>query len=266
MTTLFPFLESSYDEIFADEKNRIDKIRSEYGDIYSRTKDALGGNDATALAFICYPQLAVAKLAADKGPKAAAGILSAVTGGVSDKYISGGGSHGKKSGKSREPRDVFDSYVRSYTNLLKEEEEEEKSGEKKDSKLADIMGSKKFISAVINKSPAATQLAKAATAAYRETLEKAFEQASSVLNAKSIEELETILGKKLKGTEKLKDVKPEERQTAEEELIKGMKKSMKEFYSSRLEKIVKEVLGAGVPEDSPFVKDYKATIEKIKSL
>ncbi|NBQ47293.1 MAG: hypothetical protein EBU33_02415 [Sphingobacteriia bacterium] len=268
MTTLFPFLQDSYDEIFDNQKNDIEKIRGEYKDVYDRTDAALASNDASVLAFLCAPGPAVAKLAVDKGPKAASGVLSVVTGGISDKYLdkfTSGGS--KKHGKSRGPSDVFDSYVRSYVSLLNEEDtEKENGGEKKDSKLADVIGSKKFIDAVIKKSPSAGEVAKSAQEVYRKTLEKAFSQASSVLNAKSIDELEKIVGKKLKGSEKLKDIKPEERKTAEEELMKGMKKSMKEFYAKSLQEKVKEVLAAGIPEDNPFIVDYRETIQKIRSL
>ena len=41
---------------------------------------------------------------------------------------------------------------------------------------------------------------------------------------------------------------------------------MKDFYVQNLEGQVKQALAAGVEENSPFVQDYKRTIQKIKAL
>ena len=41
---------------------------------------------------------------------------------------------------------------------------------------------------------------------------------------------------------------------------------MKAFYVKSLEGQVKKVLDAGLPEESPYVKDYRAVITKIKAL
>jgi hypothetical protein len=257
-TTLIPFLKDSYDEIFAAEKADIAKIQNEYKDVYDATKNAFK-NDSAIVAFLAYPGAALTGKIVKDSPKIASGLLSLVTGGLSDKYLGGEGSSKKSDG----PRgsNIFDSYARSYQKLILE-----KDDDKEENALADAIGGKKFINAVINKSPNASMIAKEAQKIYKTTLEKAFKQASEVINAKSIEELEKIVGKKLKGTEKLKDVKPEERQTAEKELLEGLKKSIKELYTSGLKAQIQNALKGGIPEDSQYIVDYRFVIQKIESL
>src|SRR5690606_12308728 len=54
-TSLIPVLSSDYDRIFAADKERIDKLRSEYKDVYDATWTALRDNDVLAAAFAYAP-------------------------------------------------------------------------------------------------------------------------------------------------------------------------------------------------------------------
>ena len=101
---------------------------------------------------------------------------------------------------------------------------------------------------------------------HQKTVKAAFEQASGVLNAKSIDQIEKITGKKLPGTDKLNKLKPEEKKTAEQQLLSNAKASMKKFYSAHASDEAKKLTDAGIPDSHPFVKTYNNLANKIKSL
>lgn len=257
MTTLIPFLTDSYDEIFASEARDIAKIKNEYSSYYKASDDALGSDLAT-FAMIAFPGPALLSKFVKNAPGAAKSVLSVATGGLSDEYLSGGG--GKKS-----PGSIFDSYARSYQELLSEAEKEKDVKSKKEQTLADKIGSKKFISVMLDRSPVMSAASKEAQEIYRNTLNSTFEQASQVLSAKSIDDIEKATGEKLEGTEELKKIKGAERQKAEQELLKTVKKSVKKVYISKLEARVKPVAEA-FGEDHPYVRGYLEVINKINAL
>jgi len=277
VTTLIPGLGANYAQIFDEEKQQIEKIRSEYADVYKRTDDALGGGDAALLAFMASPGLAIGAVVAKSTPAAAKGLLSAVTGGLSDDAIesvkskakglersalgdsgeSSSGSKGKKSG-SRAPSSFF-----GETQLHEEDPPKE---ENKVSKLEKILKNKKFINRVLD-NPETQQMQKTATAIYRGTLKQVYAEAEKILRkTNSIEEMEKLIKKKIPEIQKLKTMNPEERKVAEEKMISGVRSSMKKFYIKNLKDQVQRVLDAGVPPEAQYVKDYRATIQKIESL
>jgi hypothetical protein len=258
MTTLVPFLRDNYDEIFEKQKEDIQKIKSEYSAYSKSVDEAFENDDFKALAFIAFPGAALAGKFVQDGPEAAKKILSVATGGVSDEYLEGRG----KSKKS--PGSIFDSYARSYAKLLREAGEEG-GGEKKEVSLADKIGSKKFIEEIMKGSPTMMSASKKARDLYRDSLEKVFKEASGVLKAKSIDEIEKVLGKKVPGTDKLKQLKPEERKRGEEELLKATRESLKKMYTKSLKDDVKKVSDV-FGDDFPFVQDYNKVIAAIEKL
>ena len=257
-TTLLPFLSASYDEIFAKEKKDIQKIKNEYKSVYDATNKALMNSDVAMLAFFAYPGTVITTNFAKKSPKASKKILGIVTGGMSDKYLDKYLEKLSSDESSSKKEEGIDFYLRGFVNLLSEE--------KKSPKLSDVVASKKAVEKLLSISPAAAEMSRNAQEIYKKTLNDAYEQALSILSAKSVEEIEKIVGKKLKGTEKLRDIDPKEKEAGERQLLITVKKSIKELYTKRLQKEISDVVSAGIPEESQFVKDYLETIKKIQSI
>lgn len=260
-TTLVPILKDSYGEIFAKEKEEIDKIRSEYGDVYNATWDAFKEMDVLIAAFMYRPDLFMTVQFARKAPKAAAKLLSVLSGGSLDKVLGGilkPDTSSSRVGRSPEGPGV------PVESVIREKDDEKKGGGKVD-KLAALMKHDK-VKEVLANSPKVQQMSKVGQELVQGTLKSVFEQAQAVLGAKSLQDLQQKLGKKLPGMDKLAQVPQQERQAAEQQLLAGVKKSMKEFYTKQLEAQVKAAVDAGVPQDHPYVRDYTGVISKIKGL
>jgi hypothetical protein len=262
-TTLIPILKDSYGEIFANEKKNIDKIRSEYSDVYNATWDAFKEMDVLIAAFMYRPDLFMTDQFARKVPKAAAKLLSVLSGGSLDNILARifkGDGRKKKIDHSEGPGMPYESVIR----------EDEKGKKKKKStgsvdKLAALVKHEK-VKDVLANSPKVQQMTKVGQELIRGTLGDVLEQASTVMQAKSLEDLQGKLGKKLPGIDKLQQVPQQERLAAEQQLLSNVKKSMKEFYTKQLEGQVKAAIDAGVPQEHPYVKDYASVISKIKNL
>jgi len=272
LTTLIPGLGANYAEIFDKEKQDIEKIRSEYADVYRSTEEALGSSDVALLAFMASPGLVIGAKAAQLTPAITKNLLSAVTGGTSDKVFDSTkdkltrlgrwavGSSGdapsssRSSGKRRDPSSVF-----GESQLHEEDKGAVFNSEK-------LLKNKKFLAKALN-NPETQQMQKAATQIYRETLQKVYAEAEGVLKkATTAEDLQKMMKKKIPELEKMKKMPPEEKKKAEAQLIDGVKKSMKKFYVKNLKDQVQRVLDAGIPAESQYVKDYKSMIQKIEAL
>jgi hypothetical protein len=280
LTAIIPGFGYNYAEVFDDEKEKIEKIRSEYKDVYEKTDKALSSTDASMLAFLASPGLVLSTVAAKKGPGVAKDMLGGLTGGLSDelfdkvkeKAISAGRwslgededteerrkkrKNSQRSG-GKSPDDFF-----GESRLL----EDSTSGEKKDITPEKIMRSKKFLNKAID-NPRVKELQRIATETYRESLQKIYSQAEDVLKkARTIDDIERMSKKKIPEAEKIKKLQGAEKEKAEKMLIDGVRKAMKEFYIKNLEEQVGTVLKTGIPEDAQYVKDFKAVIQKIKAL
>lgn len=260
MTTLVPFLTDSYDEIFAKEKADLQAIRSEYQPYYDSTAKALGGSDVKMLAFMAFPGAALTGKFVKDAPKAAKGILSVASGGITDKYLGGrSGGGGSKKG----PGDVFDSYVRAYNQLLSEDE---KKTDSEDSSLAAKIGSKKFIDAVMDKSPTFKAAEKEARQLHMQTLGERIKPIFEILDAESIEDLGKALKKPLKQPD-LKDVDPQQKLSAQEAEKKFLEGAKQTAIKAALEAIKTYVQPARLAfgDDHPFVKSYDDVLSAIES-
>lgn len=253
-TTLIPILKDSYGEIFEKEKEQIDKIRSEYSEVYNATWEAFRDNDVLVAAFMYRPDLFLTAKFAEKAPKAAAKLLSVLSGGKLDnimaKLLKGGG--GSKKDSREGPGMPFESVIR------------EDEGEPQNP-LTKLVSNKK-VKEVLAQSQLTQKMTQQGQELVRGTLKQVFDQAQAVVGAKSLQDLQQKLGKKLPGMDKLQQVPQQERQKAEQDLLKGAKAGMKEFYVKQLEGQVKAAVDAGVPQEHPYVKDYQGVISKIKAL
>lgn len=292
-TTLVPIFSDSYKEIFANEKKHIDKIRQEYREVYQSNWDAFRDNDAFWTAF-CYAPWAVITVKLIKhSPKTAGRMLSTLTGGKFDKNLSrllgdwnaaghgartglgyGGGwrdGHGHMHGGWGETMGTgfggmsFESVVREDSDQGHSRHKKESSADARLDKAAQVLTSDKFISK-LRESDVVKGMAQEAQAAVRGALSQVYKEAKAVMGAKTLQELAQRSGKQLNGLDKLQQVPQAERQKVEAQLLGTLRQTMKNFYTKSLESQVEAALKAGVPDSSPYVRDYKNVVAKIKAL
>lgn len=279
-TTLIPVLRDDYAEIFAHEKEEIDKIRSEYGSVYQATWDAFNEMDILIPAFMYRPDLFITAKFIKKAPKAAAKLLSVLSGGALDKTLgkllkpdapnqgTGIGSSGGGGGPGMGGGDGFGYSMESLvlsTELVLEDKPKKQQGESVADKLIKLVNDKR-VKEMISNGEQTQRASRVGQNLVRNTLKDVFERAQSVLSAKNLNDIQRITGKQAKGAEELNRLPQEQRQQAEAALVKTLKKSMKEFYVKQLEAHVKSVVDAGLSQDHPFVKDYLGVIQKLRQL
>lgn len=272
-TTLIPALKDSYDDIFAEEKADIERVRSEYGRYYQATWDAFHNDDVVVAAFMYAPHAFLTVKLAQSAPKLVANVLSVLSGGKLDNAlmkimrskgstfgrISGGG-HGGGSGGGM---GAFGYDGAFGENVLREAEESV------DPLIGLIKNAK--VKKLIRGSERSSELRQVGRKIVESTLRDVIKEASSVLGARSFDDLQRAVStvhriKVLPGTERLRGLKDNERRAAEAKLIDAIKRSSKEFYVRMLTSRVQHAIDAGVPEDHPYIAVYNKAIAKIKSM
>lgn len=247
VTTIIPILEGDYKKIFDKQKEDMDKIRSEYGEVYKSTWDSLlKNNDLAIAAFMFSPAAFVGAEFVAKTPKTASKLLSVMSGGLLDNVLSKVSSD-KKSKNSNE-------------GVIIEDEE-------KDSKLtlAKIATNVK-VKKIINNNSEVKKMKQQGQEIVNSTLHSILEKVSNTLTANSIQDIQNKVGKKLPGLEKLSSIPAEEKENAEQTFLSTIKKAMKQYYIVQLESQIKAAVSAGVPQNHPFIKQYSDVISKIKSM
>jgi hypothetical protein len=262
-TTVLPMFKDSYERIFAEEKNAIDKIRNEYADVYKSNWDAFQKNDALCVAFAYRPDLFLDIAAVKKAPKVAAKMLSVLSGGRLDNILAKllrapTAAPAHKSSKNK--KYDMGGGVDFGEGFLHEDDESDN-----DNPLVKLVTNKK-VKEVIASNPRVVAMGKEAKGIVRATLSKAYKQVQAVSQAKSVEDLQRILKKPIEGADKLGQLQPQERQAAEANLVKTLKQSIKNFYIKNLEAQAKSAVDQGVPQNHPYVNDYQSVVAKIKTL
>lgn len=247
ITTLLPGLSQNYSEIFEKEKHALDKIRSQYASVYGATWDAFKEADVMIAAFMFRPDLILTTQFVRKAPKVAAHLLSVLSGGKLDDVL-GKLLHSEK-GKTTSESILY--------------EKSDKNDEVVD-KLVALVSNKK-VKKILANSEEVQKLSGIGKELVLGTLKDVITSAESVLSATEIKQLEKPLGKKIPQLDQLSKVPENERKPAEQQLLKTLKLSMKEFYLKQLEAQVKSAVTAGLPQDHPYVKSYLEAISKIKS-
>jgi len=277
-TTLVPIFSDSYKQIFANEKKHIDKIRQEYKEVYQSNWDAFRDNDAFWTAF-CYAPWAIVTVKLIKhSPKAAGRMLSTLTGGKHDKVLSrllgdwNAAGMGPKTGLNYNGgwRDGHGHMHGGYETMgiggfYEGTLHEDEGDEGRLDKAARALTSDRFLSA-LRESPIVKGMEHEAQAAVKGALSQVYKEARAVAQAKTLHDLQQRSGKQLKGLDKLRQVPEAERQKVEAQLLVTLRQAMKNFYCKSLESQLESAMKAGVPESSPYVRDYKSVIAKIKTL
>lgn len=278
-TAVIPILTDDYKEIFAKERRAIQKIRQQYGEVYQSNWDAILNDDLMVAAFFYNPSAFFTVKFAQHAPKILLNMVSVLTGGELDDWVERVKSRvGNKPVKDRHADVVnpFGKYKKGdkthlptggpgygmeyYEHLVREDKQADPASD-----VARLLSSKKLRDR-LDKSPVVQKMEAAAKAVVRGTLEQVYTKAQGVMSARSLQDLESKTGTKLKGLEKLQQVPQQERQKVEQQILETTKKSMKEFYIKNLEGQIKKAVELGVPEDSLYVQDYVRVISKIKAL
>lgn len=236
-TTLVPVLKDTYAKTFAEEHASLEKIKSEYASVYGETWEAFQKSDFLLAAFMYRPDLFLTGAFIKKSPKVALKLASILSGGKLDNVISTLFSKNE-------------ALVREASGL---------------DKIESFFGNEK-IKKVLSASNLSRRMSEDGQEVVRNTLKKVFSQASGVLSATSLAAIQKVAGKQIPGLQKLSELEGNERQAAEQNIMKGAKAGMKAFYVKQLEDRVKKAVDAGVPKEHPFVKDHLNVISKIKAL
>ncbi len=246
-TTVIPVLSSDYGKIFAKEEQRLSKIKSEYADVYKATWDAFKDHDVMCAAFFYDPVSFLTAEFVSNAPAAAFKVMSILSGGTIDNELLQIKKTLAPSGKKHE-------------GVMKEDE-----GKDKPTRVAQALSNKELLDK-LSQSQKLQQLKREGQAMVRETLKDVFKHAQGVMRAKNVADLQRLVKKPIKGLDKLQQVPEQERAQGEQQLLKGVKESMKAFYVKSLEAQVKEAVSAGTPQTSQYVQDYVGVINKIKNL
>ena len=252
-TSLIPILSSDYQKIFEAEQKNIEAIKNEYKDVYERTDKALQSNDAAILSLLAFPEAAVTKSFITKTPKAAIDLISILSGGKLDDYLT----------KVKSKVGIKESRFHRSKNFLFEKDEKEGEKNKKDKIikfLVNALTDERVLDAIKN-SPRVQRMKKDAMKISNETINAVLERANALKSAKSFQDLKTKLNlSSIEGLEKLKDIPADERKQRETEVLTNLKKSMLEYYAKSLEKQAENFEGTGL------ANQYEEAVQKIRSL
>jgi hypothetical protein len=265
-TSIIPAMNSDYGELFDHERQQLEKIKQEYAEVYDASWDALKQNDAVWASFLAYPAAFLTAKAVLKAPGKVMNLLSILSGGEMDDFFSKvkkkyrmEDGHSTPSGKERHSSGGGDKIGNYFESVLRED------NDKKKQSIGDVLSDRRVLKKALG-SPLAQRMQSDAQKIVKGTLKQAFEKASKVASAKSLEDLQKIVGKQIKGMDTIAKADPAQRKAAEAQLLIMVKKSAKEMYAKELEAQIKAAVKAGVPQDSGFVKDYLTTISRIKAL
>jgi hypothetical protein len=87
LVTLVPFCSDDYGKIFEKEKQDMERLKNEYGEVYQRTWDAFKNEDFLCSAFFYSPQSLLTTVAITQAPAATVKLLSILSGGRLDSLL-----------------------------------------------------------------------------------------------------------------------------------------------------------------------------------
>jgi hypothetical protein len=258
VTTILPFVEDSYDEIFEKEKSDMAKIKSQYQSVYDANSAAFEG-DAKGLAFLMAPGPMLAAGLIKRGPDVALRTLSVLTGGLVDGPQSGGSSGGSSGRRSK----LNNSRYRGNLFLFEQDEKE------KLNKVKELLKNPKVLAAMEKTlGPIRQELVDAKI----EKADAALKLAQGVIQAKSMGDIKKVLSTASSKAEKavedkikqMKDVPPEMAKQVQEmlksdKLPKGSFDVLKKTFTKPLEDELKTL------KNQEVIDKYKEVIRAINS-
>ena len=262
-TTLVPFLQDSYSEIFEREKEQLGKIRTEYAAVYRANWDALQDNDVLLAAFLYSPSSFITQRLAKQSPKVVINLLSILTGGSLDPWLEKvkrafGFDDDEDAEKPAKKASHGGAPMNAFEGLMREEADGQPT-------LEQVLASDK-VKAKLQDSDVVRKMEQRGQQLVRGTLTKVYKQAEAVMKANNLQALQKVTGKPIKGLDKLHQVPQQERGRMEQQLLAATRKGMISFYVKQLGGQVKQAREAGVPDEHPFITAYHTVISKVKAL
>lgn len=283
-SVFIPRFENKYKKIFEKEKKQLDKVKSQYSDIYKANWDAFRDNDALCAAFMYSPAMLLTATFVRKSPRAAGQLISVLSGGTLDPWLErisnkmGGFDWWGKDERPKTGLDVPNKAFKHGDNWHNtgagygyggygESRIYEKSDKKGDHKIdiVSLLSSDK-VKQKLQQSDVVQSLERQGKAIIRATLEQVFKQAQAALSAKTLQDIQTKTGVNIPELANMSQLKPEEKQKAEQAILASARKGIKELFVKNLTGQVKVALEAGIDENSEYIQDYKRVIAKIQAL
>lgn len=295
ITSIIPFLNSDYKEIFEARDREIEQVNSKYAEVHKATIDVFKHKDFVFTAFLMAPAAFITTGALYKSPKAVVGFLRAVGGDYLTDVLKGftGWFKEKKShtmGVLGGRGGMYDSVDRTVGEILKEEPDRQtvvdqfKGDVQK--KLRELMDTKEVKDALRSEKVQAMQ--KDASGVLLGNLEEVFKHCQKALTkAASFQELDKMsggkVGQQVKQASKEATIAPKKDQKNEADapsqqpgkvdtaqieatLTEAARANVKQFYVAKLEEQLKKEIEEGVPSDHPYVEAAKKVIQRIKAL
>jgi hypothetical protein len=260
-STLIPSLSSDYKDIFDAEQRQIEKLKQQYKPVYDATWNSLMDSDVQFLAMLYSPKMFFAADFLQKAPASVMKAASILSGGRLDGVLSKIKNvfhiTDKKSNGNDSSYNNYESSLRTG-DLLHEDD----AKPKKD--VVSVLSSEKLVNAFLD-SPETQRAQQSAQKIVQGALTQAYNTAKGIADAKSVDDLSRITGRKI-DLSKLKSLPQEDMQQAEQQLLKAVKASSKQFIVKNLLGQVQSARKAGVPENSQYILDYNKVIQRVRSL
>jgi hypothetical protein len=245
-TTLVPTLSANYKKIFEEEKSRLQRIKSEYKNVYDAVWSAFMHDDAKVLAFMYDPFSAGALLTfwgGKAGLSAALSALDVVTAGALTPLRQKLSSKGIK----QQPVAYGTSDVQEGRAVMFEGVDDMKA----------------TIKQALDR-PEALRMRREAQGIVQGSIKKVLQLAKETLSAPSVEAfLQKVAPEQLQALNKLPT---QEKAALKGPALEALKASAKQFFVKSIEAQVEHLKKVGVPTTNAMFKDYEAALSKIKAM
>lgn len=266
LTTILPFVKEDYKQIFANEKNQLNQIRSKYAELFKQIDDAVFHEDFVFAAFLYNPAEVITTAIAKKAPGAAVDLLMILATGNEKLYnVLQNLKHDiKKAGG--------DKVTQTSDN---------KAGKKKSSKTAIAVGAGAGLEAIneklrnlakdrkvqeiISNNQTVASMKADGDASVKSVLADIVNAAEEDLHkARNIEAIEQNYPKV--DFSALKKTPANERANIEHQLVSSVKKMIKDFHAQQIQSRMKRGSRLGFTSDSEFMQLHQKALDKLRSL
>lgn len=260
VSILLPGIKQDYEQVFAKNKEAVDRIKSQYKSVYDATWTALKDNDVVACAFFMAPEATITAAVFQEAPQAAIKLASILTGGSMDSFLR------KLADKLKLNDEVKplsrDSGPGLPESLIREEQDRREHNVKR---ILSAMFSKKKFQDSIQSNAQVQQMKKATQKSVNNSLAEIVSTSKKIAAVKTFDDITAITKKPISDIEKLKKLPQQEQQKAVQEMVAVLKKGVKSFYVKNLNAQIAAALKGGIPKDHPFIAIYAKAIEEIKA-
>lgn len=286
LQTVIPGISFDFNKVFDKEKEDLEKIKSQYSDVYAATRETLSGGDAQMMAFLANPGLFLGAKLGAASPAIAKDLASIASGGLSDSVFDsikdkakGLGRWSLKDGSNKGSRresiefdeanflieiladenfKIDDKARFVYGNKLHLSEAEKQSDKNTKSVITPqkIIKSSAFMKSV---DKGAAEMKKAAEAVIQRT-------AQNIVNAAKIKDLKDLPEKTQKEVNQfLKGDGSNLPKEQKDAFVKGIvDQAKKTAAKAAIEAIEKRLSSADAPKNSSFVQIYTAAKKQIE--